>query len=105
MKTGGSGHHLMAVLMNFQQHEFEQAVAQRESGDPEQRLREQAAELVRVGGNLTRQQTAAFLGISTRQLSRHETAGRIARCSQLGRAVMYASRDVSRITSASRKER
>lgn len=105
MKMGGSGNHLAAVLANFHRHQVERRLAKLESAVPEQFLREQAAELVRVGGNLTRQQTAAFLGVSTRQLSRLETAGRIARCSQLGRAVMYASRDVSRITSASRKER
>jgi len=100
MKMGGSGHHLMAVLANFHAHEFERRLAERAADDPVQALREQAGELIRAGGNLTRQQTAAYLGISIRQLSRLDAAGRITRCSQLGRAVMYASRDVMRIASA-----
>jgi len=102
---GGSGNHLMAVLANFRLHEIERELARQGHGDPMQTLREQAAALIRAGGNLTREQTAAHLGVTTRHLSRLEHAGRITRCPQLGRAVMYASRDVLRVTSATRKER
>ena len=105
MRMGGSGDYLMRILANARLGQIERELAKRVSAIPEQTLREQAADLVSKGGNLTRQQTAAYLGISTRQLSRLETTGRIARCSQLGRAVMYGSRDVLRIASASRKER
>ncbi len=105
MRQGGSGHFLMGILQRVRLDQIEKELAKRATAVPAQTLREQAAELVRVGGNLTRQQAAAYLGISTRQLSRVDAAGKIARCSQLGRAVMYASRDVLRITSASRKER
>jgi len=102
---GGSGDYLMRILTNARLHQIEKELASRASAAPEQTLREQAAELVRVGGNLTRQQVAAYLGISTRQLARLEAKGRIGRCSQLGRAVMYAARDVLRLASAKGKER
>lgn len=104
MRHGGSGHFLMGILQRVRLEQVEKELAKRAAAAPAQTLREQAADLIRVGGNLTRQQTAAYLGISVRQLSRVERAGKLGRCRQLGRAVMYASRDVLRIASASRKE-
>lgn len=104
MRQFGSGHFLMGILQRVRLEQVEQELAKRAAAVPAQTLREQAAELVRAGGNLTRQQTAAYLGISIRQLSRVEGAGRLRRCRQMGRAVMYAARDVLRIASASGKE-
>lgn len=104
MASGGSGQYLMAVLENFRIGQIEKALAEQVAETPQQRLRKEAADLVRAGGNLTRQQAAAYLGISTKQLWRYVKANKIARCPQLGRAVMFSSRDVLRFASAQGKE-
>lgn len=60
-----------------------------------------AAELVRNGSQLKRQEVADFLGVSTRKIQRMEAAGTIRRCPNLGTVVRYAARDVLRLASAS----
>ena len=63
-------------------------------------LREAAAEKLRAGSNLSREEVAAHLGVSTRKLQRMEAAGTLRRCPGLGSVVRYAARDVLRLASA-----
>ena len=60
-----------------------------------------AAELVKNGSHLKRQDVAAYLGVSTRKIQRMEAAGTLCRCPNLGTVVRYAARDVLRLASAS----
>lgn len=64
---------------------------------PSTSLHESASEKLRLGGNLTRAEAAAHLGISTRKLQRMELSGKIGRCPGLGTTVPYAARDVLRL--------
>ena len=63
-------------------------------------LRAKASEKLRQGANLTRPETAAYLGVSTRMIQRMEVSGKLARCPGLGWVVRYASRDVLKLASA-----
>lgn len=62
-------------------------------------LRAQAAELLRTGGNLTREEVAAHLRVSTKKVQRMDAAGTLRRCPNMGTVVRYAARDVLRLAS------
>ena len=55
------------------------------------------------GANLTREEVAAHLGVSTKKHQRMEAAGTIQRCPNLGTVVRYAARDVLRLAVESRQ--
>lgn len=68
-------------------------------------LRANAAEKIQQGANLTRPETAAYLGVSTRKLQRMDKAGIIRRCPKMGSSVLFTAREVLRVASAPGKER
>ena len=105
MRGSGSGFYLTEIMRRVQLHDLESRVRALGEAWEGESVRDRAARRIEAGSNLTRQEAAAYLGISVRQLSRLDASGRLARCAQLGRAVMYAARDVVRIASATRKER
>jgi hypothetical protein len=63
------------------------------------------AKLPGTVGKLTRAEAAAELPCSIRQIQRHESAGRLKRCPQLGREVTYLARDVRELSLALGKGR
>ena len=67
-------------------------------------LFEVAGRKLRAGANLTRPEAAAFLGVSTKRLQRMEISGALSRCPGLGTSVLYSSRDVLLLASASRRK-
>ncbi len=67
-------------------------------------LRALAAEKLRQGAPVTREEAAAFLGVSTKHLQRLEERGQLRRCSGCEHPVFYAARDILRLASAMGKE-
>jgi hypothetical protein len=59
---------------------------------------------LRAHANLTREEAAMFLGVSTKKLQRMEAAGTLSRCPDMGSVVRYAARDVLRLASASSRK-
>jgi hypothetical protein len=59
---------------------------------------------LRADANLTREEAAMFLGVSTKKLQRMEAAGTLIRCPGMGSVVRYAARDVLRLASASSRK-
>ena len=53
---------------------------------------------------LTRAEVAAFLRVSEKKIQRMDTAGKIARCADMGGSVLYPARDVLRLASASSRK-
>ena len=68
-------------------------------------VRKRAAEKIAEGANLTREEAAAYLGVSEKTISRMDAEGVLPRCRGLRGAVRYAARDVLRLASAPGKER
>lgn len=60
-------------------------------------LREEASTKLSQGANLTREEAAAYLGVSTKTLQRMDAAGKLPRCLGMGTVVRYAARDVQRL--------
>jgi hypothetical protein len=75
----------------------------RPSSGPAASLESVAAKLG-VGANVTREEAAMFLGVSTKKLQRMEAAGTVTRCPGMGSVVRYAARDVLRLASASSRK-
>jgi DNA-binding transcriptional regulator YiaG len=67
-------------------------------------LEEGAARKLPLGINLNRYEAAAYLRTSPKTLQRWEKSGRITRCPGYGTSVIYAARDVLRLTSASSRK-
>ncbi len=67
-------------------------------------LRAVAAEKMRQGALLTREEAAVFLNTSTKKLQRMEACGRIRRCPAIEGLVRYSPREVERLASAPGKE-
>jgi hypothetical protein len=67
-------------------------------------LRAVAAEKLRQGAPVTREEAAAFRGLSTRQLQRLEDRGELVRCPGSDHPVSYPARDVLRLASADGRE-
>jgi len=67
-------------------------------------LRATAAEKLRHGAPLTREELAAYLDVDEKKLYRLEKRGKLRRCSALGRDVRYPSGEVLRLASDLRKE-
>ncbi len=63
-------------------------------------LRAAAAAKLLQSGNLTREEVAAHLDVSTRQVQRMDKAGTLPRCPNMGTVVRYGARDVLRLASA-----
>ena len=63
-----------------------------------------AAEKLSRGMRVTRDEAAAYLGVSKRHLQRLEDRGKLERCPDCDHPVFYAARDVLRLASAMRKE-
>lgn len=78
--------------------EIEQKVDVGEKGG--EKLWEVATAKVQGNGLLTREETAAYLGVSVRKIQRMEASGRLPRCPGLGSVVRYSARDVLRLASA-----
>ncbi len=68
------------------------------------RLRASAAEKMRLGHLLTRDEVGAHLGFDRRTIQRMEAAGRLTRCPGLGTNVRFHPSDVRRLASAMGKE-
>lgn len=68
-------------------------------------LRATAADKLRQGAMLTREEVAAYLDYSERTIQRMERTGALPRCPNLPTAVRYTARDVLRLASANGKER
>lgn len=62
-------------------------------------LRDESATKLRQGANLTREEVAAYLGVSTKKVQRMDAAGTLRRCPNMGTVVRYAARDVLRLAS------
>ncbi len=62
-------------------------------------LRDEAATKLRQGANLTRDEVAAHLDVSTKKVQRMDAAGTLRRCPNMGTVVRYAARDVLRLAS------
>ena len=78
--------------------------AQGEKGDKRAALRASFAEKARAEGFVTREEAAAFLGVSMKTVQRMDADGRLPRCRNLGASVRYRSRDVLRLASAPGRE-
>ena len=72
--------------------------------DKQRELRESAALKLAGGHNLTREEVAAHLGVSSKKVQRMETEGVLVRCPGLGTVVRFAARDVQRLASASSRK-
>lgn len=70
------------------------------AGTSSQELLERAHARIRAGASLTREEVAAYLGVSTKKIQRMEATRGITRCPGLGTVVRYAARDVLRLASA-----
>jgi excisionase family DNA binding protein len=68
-------------------------------------LAEEARGKLERGSPLTRDEVAAYLGVSYKKVQRMEAQGKIRRLPDMGASVLYAARDVLRLASAPRKER
>jgi excisionase family DNA binding protein len=68
--------------------------------DAQRELRVSAEAKIASGSLLTREEVAAYLGVSTRKIQRMEAAGTLTRCPGLGSVVRFAARDVLRLASA-----
>ena len=68
-----------------------------------EKLWERAAAKVRGEALLTREETAAYLGVSTKMLQRMEGRGELRRCPGLGSVVRYSASDVLRLATGRRK--
>ena len=63
-----------------------------------------AAEKIEKRATLTREEVAAYLGVSTKTVQRMDADREIKRCPGLRGVVRYAARDVMRLASATRRE-
>ena len=69
-----------------------------------QQLRERAAAKLASGSLLTREEVAAYLGVSEKKVQRMDTGGVLPRCPGMGTVVRYAARDVLGLASASSRK-
>ena len=67
-------------------------------------VRATAATKVTSGALLTRAETAAYLGVSTKKVQRMEASGQLVRCPGPGTVVRYSARDVLGLASASSRK-
>ena len=72
--------------------------------DAQRELRERAAAKLASGSLLTREEVAAYLGVSEKKVQRMDTAGVLPRCPDMGTVVRYAARDVLGLASASSRK-
>jgi excisionase family DNA binding protein len=63
-------------------------------------LAEEARGKLERGSPLTRDELAAYLGVSYRKIQRMEAQGKLQRLPGMGGSVLYAARDVLRLASA-----
>ena len=98
--SGGSWIWRMAMSAKLERLEQSLARAKKDRGE----LREVAAKKLQQGASLTRSETAAFWGVSTKKVQRMEARGQLRRCPGLDGVVRYAARDVLRLASANGKE-
>ena len=102
-KIAGLG--LQTMLLRSRIEELEERLAAANVKVTKATLRAEAAEKIVHGANLTVEEVAAFVGVSTRTVRRWDRKGTLPRCPEMGLIVRFTTRDVLRLASAPRKER
>ncbi len=94
------GLRMQMMFANSRIEDLERKLAEAKGETLQATLRATAADKLREGSHLTREEVAAYLGVSAKKVQRMDAAGTLPRCPNMGTVVRYASRDVLRLASA-----